>query len=120
MNNSKVRAKSVSSALANLSKTNSLRRSQSATIGIAPRSMRIVVLGLGGVGKTGRYILIQASPLCVKGYNLCAIMKVCYAIFQKFKAQCFNKFINSAYRISFVSLTCCKLIEKDPSSFVRN
>nr|CAB3265450.1 ras-like protein family member 11A [Phallusia mammillata] len=52
MNNARGRAILMSSALASLPRPHVIRRSQSATAGAAPRSVRVVVLGVGGVGKT--------------------------------------------------------------------
>ncbi|CAK8683304.1 unnamed protein product [Clavelina lepadiformis] len=52
MNNSRTR--SMSSAFASIPRPHHvIRRSQSTVTSINPRSLRVVVLGVGGVGKTG-------------------------------------------------------------------
>ena len=50
------RASSMSTALSSLHKSHALRRTNSAITGISPRSLRVVVLGVGGVGKTGIFL----------------------------------------------------------------
>lgn len=56
-NEARHRGLSVGSAFANFPKYSStFKRSHSTTTGLAPRSIRIVVLGIGGVGKTGQCV----------------------------------------------------------------
>jgi len=59
MSNSRNRAISVGSAFANLPRYSSFRRSHSTVTGLTPRTLRIVVLGVEGVGKTGERIIVQ-------------------------------------------------------------
>lgn len=57
MNNNKPKSLSMSSALANLSRPNVIKRSQSASGIPSAKCVRVVVLGVGGVGKTGKLLI---------------------------------------------------------------
>ena len=61
MSNTRNRAISVGSAFANLPKYPSFRRSHSTVTGLSPKTLRVVVLGVEGVGKTGRCINFKVS-----------------------------------------------------------
>ena len=58
MMNQRHRASSMSSAFSGLHISHTLRRANSATLGLSPRSVRVVVLGVGGVGKTGKQAIL--------------------------------------------------------------
>ena len=58
------RSRSVSLAFANFPKPVSHRRSHSSLLGGITRSVRVVILGLGGVGKTGEKSLFSYFCEC--------------------------------------------------------
>ena len=63
MNNQRNRAISVGTALANLPRPHGIRRIQGTMASLTPKSVRIVLLGCGGVGKTGKLLLICKPSL---------------------------------------------------------
>lgn len=79
MSNARNRAISVSSAIASLPKQYVMRRSQSTPTGPAPKSIRVVVLGVGGVGKTGKaknIILINILSISLKSFCASRVKEV--------------------------------------------
>ena len=69
----------MSAAFSSLHKNHSLRRTNSSVTGIAPRTVRVVVLGVGGVGKTGdkMFDFIYRAEVLTSYFSLYYFL-VCY------------------------------------------